>query len=196
MDGAKSLARLVVAVGVVSIGTAMGPVAWLRDAGSTLTMPEHGAIPSARTGPTPSWFEQAKPFCNPVEARAHLRRNPPPDTWDGAAHGAACLALAGHIDGAHAIIDALEGEQRWRAAGVVFDVGHGAADAGDDIAAGPLMELVIEFWPNHYMALYHAGVARFERGQPEPGRSYLERFLLHYERDDGFTRHARALLEG
>lgn len=196
MDGAKSLARLIVAVGVISIGTAIGPVAWLRDAGSSAAMPDHGAIPSARTAPTLSWFEQAKPFCNGVEAKAHLRTNPYPGNWDGAAHGAACLALAGHLDDARRIIDGLEGEQRWRAAGVVFDVGHPAADAGDDMAAGPLMELVVEFWPNHYMALYHAGVARYERGDEPGGRDLLERFLRHYEIDDGFTRHAESLLGG
>ncbi|HIF22582.1 MAG TPA: hypothetical protein EYQ27_11915 [Gemmatimonadetes bacterium] len=48
--------------------------------------------------------------------------------------------------------------------GVVLGVGHPAADAGDDVAAGPLMELVVEFWPSHYMALYHAGAPRFEAG--------------------------------
>ena len=53
-------------------------------------------------------------------------------------------------------------ELRWHAAGVVFNVGHPVADAGDDLAAGPIMELVVEFWPNHYMALYHAGAARYE----------------------------------
>ena len=196
MDGAKSLARLIVAVGVISIGTAIGPVAWLRDVGSSATMPEHGAIPSARTAPTPTWFEQAKPFCNGVEAKAYLRATPYPGDWDGAAHGAACLALAGHLDDARQIIDGLEGDQRWRAAGVVFDVGHPAADAGDDMAAGPLMELVVEFWPNHYMALYHAGVARYEGGDEPGGRDLLERFLSHYELDDGFTRPAESLLGG
>ena len=194
MDGAKTMARLIVAVGVVSIGTAIGPMAWLRDAGSSASMPDHGAIPSARTTPTLTWFERAKPFCNGVEAKTYIRTTPYPGDWDGAAHGAACLALAGHLDDARQIIEGLEGDQRWRAAGVVFDVGHPAADAGDDMAAGPLMELVVEFWPNHYMALYHAGVARYETGDEAAGRDLLERFLLHYDLDDGFTGHAEALL--
>lgn len=194
MDGAKSMARLIVALGVVSIGTAAGPLAWIRKATSEVAMPEHEALPSAPWAPTPSWFEAAKPFCNAVEAKAYLRANPYPGDWDGAAHGAACLALAGHLDEAREIIEALPAEERWRAAGVVFDVGHPVADAGDDLAAGPLMELVIDFWPNHYMALYHAGVARFEVGDEAAGRDLLERFLRHYDLADGFTRHAEALL--
>ena len=79
-------------------------------------------------------------------------------------HEAACYALAGRIASAREVILTLPEEMRYRAAGVVFEAGHPAADAGDDVAAGPLMELVVEFWPNHYMALYHAGAARFEQG--------------------------------
>lgn len=197
MDGAKSMAKLVVAVGVVSIGTAMGPVAWIRDAlvseVGVSAAPMHPAPTAAAGG---DWFAAAKPYCNGVEARTWIRSHPYPDGWNGSGQGAACLALAGHVDEARSVIDALEGEARWRAAGVVFEAGHPAADAGDDLAAGPLMELVVEFWPNHYMALYHAGVARYERGDPEGGRPLLERFLVEYPVDDAFTGYARALLEG
>lgn len=55
------------------------------------------------------------------------------------------------------------------------------------------MELVVEFWPNHYMALYHAGASRFQRGDFAGARSYLERFLTHYDRDDGWAESARAM---
>ena len=57
------------------------------------------------------------------------------------------------------------------------------------------MELVVEFWPNHYMALYHAGAARFALGEPEAARRYLTSFLQHYEWDDGWTRSAHAMLK-
>ena len=80
-------------------------------------------------------------------------------------------------------------------AGVVFNAGHPAADAGDDIAAGPLMELVVEFWSNHYMALYHAGAARFELGDHEVAEGYLERFLVEYAVADGWRSNALAMLE-
>lgn len=194
MDGAKSMARLVVAVGAVSIGTAMGPAAWLRDALAPDAAPGAAPMHDAPSPAAGDWFTAAKPYCNGVEARTWIQAHPVPDGWRGAGQGAACLALAGHVDDARSVIQALDGDARWRAAGVVFQAGHPAADAGDDLAAGPLMELVVEFWPNHYMALYHAGVARYERGDPHGGRPLLERFLEEYRVEDGFTRYARLLL--
>jgi cytochrome c-type biogenesis protein CcmH/NrfG len=77
----------------------------------------------------------------------------------------------------------------------VFDAVHPAADAGDETSAGPLMELVVEFWPNHYMALYHAGAAAFERGEHGPAWNYLERFLEEYQVEDGWRTNAQAMLE-
>ncbi len=77
---------------------------------------------------------------------------------------------------------------------VVFEVGHPAADAGDDVGAGPLMELVVEFWPNHYMALCHAGDASFEVGDAPRARDYLERFLQEYKIEDGWWSNAHAIL--
>ena len=68
------------------------------------------------------------------------------------------------------------------------------ADAGDDLSAGPIMELVVEFWPNHYMALYHAGMSRHALGQPDLARPHLESFLEHYEANDGWRRNAIRVL--
>jgi hypothetical protein len=110
-------------------------------------------------------------------------------------HEAACYALAGRIDRARDIIDGLQPDRRYEAAGVVFEAGHPAADAGDDIAAGPLMELVVEFWPNHYMALYHGGAARYELGDYATAQKYLERFMVEYATEDGWRSSARAMLE-
>jgi hypothetical protein len=93
------------------------------------------------------------------------------------------------------MIDDLGGDDRWRAAGVVFNVAHPVADAGNDAAAGPIMELVVEFWPNHYMALYHAGMARLGLGDDGGAAEYLVRFLEHYELQDGWTSSARMALE-
>ena len=61
-------------------------------------------------------------------------------------------------------------------------------------AAGPLMELVVEFWPNHYMALYHAGTARFEAGDAPRAKDYLECFLQEYKIEDGWQTNAREML--
>jgi tetratricopeptide (TPR) repeat protein len=108
---------------------------------------------------------------------------------------AACYALAGRTAHARETIQSLPPGLRYQAAGVVFDAGHPAADAGDDIAAGPLMELVVEYWPNHYMALYHAGAARFELGDHDLAKEYLERFLVEYRPDDMWSQRARSMLD-
>ena len=142
-----------------------------------------------------AWFQSVRQFCNPVEVETRMNWQPAPTTPDGDMYKAACYALAGRIDRADAVIQGLPQEMQYQAAGVVFEAGHPAADAGDDIAAGPLMELVVDYWPNHYMALYHAGAARFELGDLDVAEGYLERFLVEYSADDGWTGSARSMLE-
>jgi predicted TPR repeat methyltransferase len=78
--------------------------------------------------------------------------------------------------------------------GIVFDVAHPVADAGDDRAAGPIMQMVVDFWPNHYMALYHAGMSEYALGQPELARKHLRSFLDNYPSDDGWRRNAIEVL--
>lgn len=150
----------------------------------------------ARTPPQSAagWFQTIKPYCNAVEVETRMRWSPPPASEEGAAYGAACLALAGDTEGARALILDLPEDVRWRAVGVVFNVGHPVADAGDDLATGPLMELVVDFWPNHYMALYHAGAANYELGEHTPAKRYLEAFLEHYHGNDGWRGNAMEML--
>lgn len=142
-----------------------------------------------------AWFQSIGAHCNPVEVESQLRRMPAPASHEGRMHEAACYALSGKIDAARRSIEALPQELRDQAAGVVFEAGHPAADAGDEIAAGPLMELVVEFWPNHYMALYHAGAARFERGDYDAAETYLGEFLVQYPTQDGWRSNALSMLE-
>jgi hypothetical protein len=142
-----------------------------------------------------AWFEAVRQHCNPVEVETYMSWQPAPPNPDGDMYKAACYALAGRIAQARDVIESLPQRQRWEAAGVVFEAGHPAADAGDDVAAGPLMELVVEFWPNHYMALYHAGAARFDTGDHSVAEGLLKRFLTEYQADDGWTRDARSMLE-
>lgn len=78
----------------------------------------------------PSWFRSIKPFCNPVEVDTRLTWSPAPRSADGTAYEAACLALAGRIDSARERILHLPEDQRWNAAGVVFNVAHPVADGG------------------------------------------------------------------
>lgn len=151
--------------------------------------------PSTASG-ADGWFQQMRAFCNPVEVETRMRRSPHPETQEGRSHAAACWALAGRIDQARSVIQSMPHDQQWQAASVVFNIGHPVADGGNDIAAGPLMELVVEFWPNNYMALYHAGASRHQLGDPQGARPYLERFLQEYNQNDGWTRSAKSMLAG
>ncbi len=142
-----------------------------------------------------AWFRKAKPYCNALEVETVHRRIPPPTTLQGTGFSAACWALAGRIAEARARIAPLRGDDQWKAAGIVFEIGHPVADMGDDRSAGPIMELVVEFWPNHYQALYHAGAARFGLGQYTLAERHLREFLQYYNAgEDGWTRSARAML--
>ena len=123
-----------------------------------------------------------------------LRQTPAPRTNYGVAYEAACYALAGRIDDARRRIDGLPPAERYKAVNVVFTVGHPVADAGDDRSAGPIMELVIDYWPNHYMALYHAGMAEYMLGQHALARRNLQKFLGIYQERDGWRANALEVL--
>jgi tetratricopeptide (TPR) repeat protein len=145
-------------------------------------------------GSAPEWFAAMKPFCNALEVEIVHSRHPAPATLEGQGLSAACYALGGKIDAARAIIDRLAQPDRYRAAGIVFDIAHPVADAGDNLSAGPIMELVVSYWPNHYMALYHAGMAEFALGQPALAAKNLQAFLSYYHENDGWTQSARETL--
>jgi hypothetical protein len=164
----------------------------------TVVQPAPAVQPTPTVQPTDdpgAWFQSIRMHCNPVDVETHMRWQPAPGSAEGEMHKAACYALAGRIDLARGVIEGLPEARRYQAAGVVFNIGHPAADAGDELAAGPLMELVVEFWPNHYMALYHAGAAAFERAEYGPAGEYLERFLMEYGAEDGWRTSALSMLE-
>src|SRR5262245_1286648 len=142
-----------------------------------VTPPPTPAPISSPSADAAAWFRKIKPYCNSVEITTVQRDVPPPSTVEGAGYHAACLALAGRIDDARRAIDALESTDRARAAYIVFDIGHPVADAGDDRSAGPIMELVVDYVPNHYMALYHAGMAEYMLGQRDVSKHNLTEFL-------------------
>jgi hypothetical protein len=142
-----------------------------------------------------NWFRRVKPYCNTVEVLILSQSEPaPPATVAGAGYHAACFALAGRIDDARRIIDRLAPGDRYKAVGIVFDVGHPVADAGDDRSAGPIMEMVVDYWPTHYMALYHAGMAEYMLGQRDLSRHNLQEFLKYYHERDGWTSNAAEVL--
>ena len=141
-----------------------------------------------------SWFAGAKARCNTVEVDVLMQWEPAPGSTDGSGFEAACYALAGRIEQARAVIEELPARDRYVAAGIVFEVGHPVADAGDDASAGPIMELVIDYWPNHHMALYHAAMAEYGLGQNDRVREHLTEFLDLYEGNDGWRSNAIEVL--
>jgi hypothetical protein len=177
----------------------LSTLAWL--VASILVLRVYAEPPKAYSMPDPepitgpeAWFRRVKPSCNTLEVEMALRRLPPPQSLEGSGYAAACLALAGRIDAARTMISALDSGERWKAAGIVFDVGHPIADAGDDRSAGPIMGLVVEFWPNNYMALYHAGMANFAIGEAALARRQLKQFLQLYHEKDGWRSNAVEVL--
>jgi hypothetical protein len=150
--------------------------------------------PPSRAADAAEWFRRVKPYCNTVEVSNVERDTPAPKSVEGAGYNAACLALAGRIDDARRAIDALGDADRPRAANIVFEIGHPVADAGDDRSAGPIMELVVDYIPNHYMALYHAGMAEYMLGQRDLSRRNLIEFLRYYSPEDGWRHNAQEIL--
>ena len=140
------------------------------------------------------WFAAMKPYCNSVEVDVRIRYTPAPSTAQGSGFAAACFALAGKIDRARAIISELPRGDQGAAAAVLFNVAHPVADAGDDVSSGPMMQLVLEYWPNNYMALYHAGMSEYALGQTTLAEKHLRGFLEMYSAPDGFTSAANEAL--
>ena len=192
--------RKIYLLGLLYIGSSLvylmrspEPVEIIDDLPFTVTLTVEDPL-SADPTDAASWFRSMKAYCNPVEVDTRLTWSPAPRSADGTAYEAACFALAGRMDSARERILQLPEDQRWSAAGVVFNVGHPVADAGDDLAAGPIMELVVEFWPNHYMALYHAGAARYALGNHGAAHKYLVSFLEYYDANDGWRQNALSMI--
>jgi tetratricopeptide (TPR) repeat protein len=154
--------------------------------------PHHHTAPFQGEGA--QWFAGIKPFCNAVEVEVRQQHVPAPATVDGAGYSAGCYALAGKIDQARKVIDGLPANQRSEAAGIVFGIGHPVADAGDDQSAGPIMRLVIDYQPDNYMALYHAGMSEYILGQADFARTHLKKFMALYPSEDDWRGNARDVL--
>jgi hypothetical protein len=140
------------------------------------------------------WFAAMKPFCNSVEVDVRERYSPAPKTSEGAGYAAACFALAGKMGRAQTVIEGMPASERASAASVLFEVAHPVADAGDDRASGPMMELVLDYWPNNYMALYHAGMSEYSLGLTSLAEKHLREFLRLYPTQDGFNLNAQTAL--
>lgn len=188
----------------MSVRALIGALAAYSVAGSALLMHERGAVdpePKAQGGggtsrPGERWFAEIRGRCNPLEVATALRDHPPPTDLSGAAYAAACWAFAGKLDVARREITKLPaGEQRTYAASVVFYVAHPVADHGDDVAAGPIMELVLEFKPDDFQALYHAGMSEYALGRIEQAQHNLTKFRQLYRAKDFFGNNADQALD-
>lgn len=149
---------------------------------------------AAHRGPVADWFTINKAHCNAVEVTTFLASHLPGLGADAIAQRAACLAIAGKIDAARLAITELPEDMRSDAASYVFGVAHPVADAGDNASAAPIMELVIEFQPGNYMALYHAGMAAAATGEDVRARDHLTRFVAIYHGRDYWTQSAQQAL--
>jgi tetratricopeptide (TPR) repeat protein len=159
-------------------------------------LPSHAGAPETAAGGESGgqWFAQIRPRCNPVEVDVGMRNSPPPADFDGRAYQAACYALAGRIDQAREAIRSLPGDQRANAAEILLSIADPVADAGDDRAAGPMMRLVLEFSPDSYIALYHAGMSEYALGERGLAIDHLQHFLRVYGSEDGWRSSAKEVL--
>jgi hypothetical protein len=53
----------------------------------------------------------------------------------------------------------------------------------------------VEYQPENYMALYHAGMSEYILGHLDIARTQLERFLEIYQPNDGWRSNARTVLD-
>lgn len=140
------------------------------------------------------WFQEIKSRCNSVEVVTAMRNQSYPQTQTGVGYAASCYALAGRLDLADQVIQELPPDRRVYAAEILFNIGHPVADAGDDRSAGPIMDLVIRYWPENYMALYHAGMSAYVLEDYPQAKTHLEEFLSIYQTQDGWTTRAKEVL--
>ena len=119
---------------------------------------------------------------------------PAPATVDGAGYSAACYALAGKIDQARKVIDGLPADQRSAAAGMSSRSDTRWPTRGTISRPGPIMRLVIDYQPDNYMALYHAGMSEYILGQTDFARTHLKQFMALYPSEDGWRGNARDVL--
>src|SRR5262249_31860120 len=101
----------------------------------------------------------------------------------------------GKIEPARELLSKLRKDEQWRGAGRGFDLAHPLADSGDDVAASPVMKLVLSFLPHHYMAMYHPRMSDYAPGGYDTAKNLLASFLELYHQEDGFRRNAKQALD-
>ena len=133
--------------------------------------------------------QSAGPMCTPLDAETRIA-DPKMSEHDRVT----CLAIAGKIGAARTRLFAMPAADRSRAIQTIFNIAHPIADRGDDRSAGPIMALVVELWPENFMAVFHAGMAEFALGHDANARAQLERVLEMYASRDVWRQRAEKAL--
>jgi len=141
-------------------------------------------------GPRTEVVEKSAPvMCTPLDADTRVA-DPKMSDHDRVT----CLAIAGKIDAARTRLFAMPADARSTAIQSMFDIARPIAELGDERSAGPIMALVVELWPENYMAVFHAGMAEFALGHDANARAQLERFLEMYDQKDVRRQRAQTAL--
>jgi len=169
---------------------AIALVAALALAAGVLWQSRVGIRPIAQSRSAPSEPRSALPAgCTSLEVEQTIRSAVMDDV-----DRVTCLAVAGKIDRARVMLNAMPERRRSEAIGRVFAVAHPIADRGDDASAGPIMWLVVEFWPQNFMAVFHAGMSDFALGRDDTAKAQLENFLRMYAAQDVWRARAERAL--
>jgi hypothetical protein len=152
-------------------------------------------VPELENDPAPAvWSRVAAARsdagCTSLEVVSYLARTPL-----DASERVNCWARAGKVERARAELDGLRGPTRQQAIASLFELAHPIADAGDDQSAGPIMKLLVDVWPDNYMAVFHAGMAEFALGRDGEAEKYLRQFLQMYVAHDVWRHRAKGALE-
>lgn len=140
------------------------------------------------------WFNSIKSRCNALEITTKMAQTSYLKTPQGIGYAASCYALAGKIELADQVIQELPPNLRVYAAEVLFNIGHPIADAGDDVSAAKIMNLVLKYWSDNYMALYHAGMSAYILGEYPQAEKHLQEFLRIYQTNDFWREKAQSAL--
>jgi hypothetical protein len=57
------------------------------------------------------------------------------------------------------------------------------------------MNLVLRYWPDNYMALFHAGMSEYILNDYSHANNHLKSFLRVYQQQDGWTEKAKSALD-
>jgi TolA-binding protein len=57
------------------------------------------------------------------------------------------------------------------------------------------MALVIKYWPDNYMAMYHLGISEYALKDHENSKQHLQQFLQMYSTQDSWRQNALTVMD-